>query len=193
MRDRFPKFLGLALIVGLLFACGGSGGDTTYDPGGSACNPPTIAPPANEGAAVGAASYTYCLNYLNQVRLADNGALTPFTRTSELDAFAQNAARDLLITGTAHQYFSAYNPSCCSPGFNTMCAENQGYAGFGANADTFIQNMIDGMMAEKTLYPVGHPDRGHYETIVNPGLTKVGIGLVWRNDGMLYLSNDFSN
>ncbi len=193
-RSRTPALLALAVCLLLLGACGGGGGDSGSGNPGTlppSSTPPTVNPPANEGGPVASTAFDYCLTKLNGIRSARG--LTPFTRDGQLDTFALNAARQFLTDLIAHNYFATYNTSCGAPGFNTSCAENQGWAGgYGSDAAN-IDAMIDGMMDEEWMYAPGDSRRGHFETIVNPSLTRIGIGFVQRNDGTLFLSNDFSN
>lgn len=181
------RWLGVLLVCLLLGACGGGGGDGSTLGGISGPNVPA------QGMSVAAASFDYNLTALNAIRAART--LPLFTRVAALDAFAQNATWQTMIDHIPHNYFSTFNGGCGADGFNTACAENQG----GSNGWTpmptnvAIDAILAAMMNEETLYPPGDPMRGHYETLVNPLYTRVGIGLAEDGAGRLYFTNDFSN
>lgn len=205
--------------LGLLVACGGGGSSAgggnggggggggggaggQLGPSGSLCTsaaacrsqPAGTVPvlcPASSGPATAlvAADLDHVLTRLNGIR-AGLG-LTAFTRTSALDTFAQNASTQLMNDHQPHAYFNANYPG--GGAFTGAGAENQGSPdGWPANVTTTqIDEIIDCFMSEATA-PAGSV-RGHWETIVCPCYTKIGVGLVKDAQGRLYLSIEFSS
>lgn len=187
MRTQSVLLWCTAVVVTMTLGCGGGNG-----PG------PDPDPDPNPGSNVDASSFAHNLQELNAERMARG--LPLFTRDASLDAFAQNSTLQLMQDHIPHGYFQSNNPACSAPGFNTMCAENQGDPNgwTPGPVNTAITQIIDAMMNEEFLpdpcpCPPAADTRGHYKTIVNPSLTRVGIGLQVDGSGQLYLTNVFSN
>jgi hypothetical protein len=137
---------------------------------------------------VNASDFEYVLTSLNAIRT--NLGLTPFVRTAALDSFAQSSSTQLMNDHTPHAYFAANFQG--SGAFSGAGAENQGDPnGWPPNVTTVqIDEIIACFMSEETA-PAGSV-RGHWETIVCPCYTKIGVGLVKDGAGELYLSIEFS-
>jgi hypothetical protein len=166
--------------------CGGGGANACYAAPGNlalqcqATNGPNVA--------VMASDYDHVLTTLNTIRT--NLGLPTFTRTAALDNFANSASTQLMNDHVPHAYFNANYPG--GGAFTGAGAENQGDRnGWPANTTTTqINEIINCFMAEGTA-PAG-TIRGHWETIVCPCYTKIGVGLVKDANGLLYLSIEFS-
>lgn len=178
-RLAAPFALCFALLV---LACGGGGS------GGFDGDPDATSYPVEE------ASFEHNLAALNAVRTARG--LPLFVRSAALDDFAETAVNDYRQTRVAHRYFHSFTfAELEAHGFSGHAAENQGRAPGVAPSVAGVNGGIDVLMnlfmSEESL-PAGHPDRGHFEHIVDPNSTVVGIGLVRADDGNLFLTNEFS-
>ena len=178
MRTALP----LWTLVVALAGCGTGGGDD-----------PTPTPTT----AVSAGEIAYNLTQLNAIR--QSRGLPLFTQDAQLDAFANDAAQHLADTNQPHGWFQQHAAAGTlfsgGHGFQSRAAENQGAeTGWPVGpTEQQIDQILDAMMLEETQYPPGDPRRGHFETIVDPGLTRVGIGLRKDALGRLFFSNEFSD
>jgi hypothetical protein len=128
--------------------------------------------------------------------------LTPLTLDATLSAFALTGSEELACTHTPHGHFIAESmgnpPPLFSMGFDTMAGENQGdpngWRVLSTDATTNETMQIDQIMLDMfDEGPAGDAgEHGHYQNIMSTEFTKFGAGFVEVN-GMLYLTNDFSN
>lgn len=126
-----------------------------------------------------AAAYTLAL--LNQYRA--QAGVQPLALDATLNNFAAAGDSALAAGGSWHGHFIADGQSLLDSGSFCSDAENQGtYEG--GDENTMINEILSGMMAEG-------PGGGHYENILNPDSTSVGISLLLDNTGTLWLTNDF--
>lgn len=173
---------------------GGTGPSGLTCTGGGDCFGPTgtqaMSCPASVGLspAVIPSDLDYVLTSLNNIRT--NLGLAPFVRTAALDAFALAAATDLMNGGGSHAYFAANAGG--SPAFTGFRAENQtSPSGWSPNATTTeIDEIIACFMSEEDD-PAGF-QKGHWEAIVCPCFTRIGVGLTKNGGGNLFMSLEFS-
>lgn len=120
--------------------------------------------------------------------------LAPLLYDTKISAFARAASERLARDHSAHAHFrEGMKQSPLPPGFGSRSAENQGDPRGVPEMDPDpVKNgkkQIDIML--KLMMDEG-PGGGHHDTIVNPDLRRVGVGLVYAG-GKLYMTNDFSD
>jgi hypothetical protein len=211
LPDRMLHALHVALFLGIFLGLplgcggGGGGGDTGtgsgLGPGGLTCTgfltcfstPPGTSvmfctPTTGPSPAVNLpVDRDYCQTALNMIRA--NLGLPLFTRTAALDAFAQAATADLAAGGAPHAYFSAN--AAGDPAFTGGRSENQTGPSWPGNTTSIqIDEIIACFMSEEDD-PVGF-QKGHWESIVCPCLTRIGVGLQKDAGGNLFMTIDFS-
>jgi Cysteine-rich secretory protein family len=125
--------------------------------------------------------------------------IAPVTLDPTLDTFAQQGTVEESMNHMPHAHFisSEDGGALWHEGFKTAAGENQGDpTGWPILSHDPATNEIDQIDAIiKDMYDEGPGDgeaHGHYENIMNPEFTIVGVGLL-EVDNMLYLTNDFSN
>ncbi len=162
------------IVLTALIACGGGlGSDGGGGDGGGGGGGPC---PGAVGLG-GATNEEHNLLVLNAYRAC--AGVAPLTMDAVLSAYALIGAQEYAAGGPAHGHF--LSTPCPYP---TACAENQGWS-YGQPTDfAEIDVILAGMWAEG-------PGGGHYDNMVNPAWTIVGVGIVARSDGTLFLTNDF--
>ena len=170
----------LGCVLLLVSGCGGGSSDS---PTSVAPTPPTPA------------DLDYAFQTLNAMRASEAPGAAPFVRDAGLDGYAANACAHYIQTGVGHGYYnsnpiSAVCPTPIAPAGANTDAENQGIVGPGTSNTAGVDMVNAAFLAEKSL-PQGHPDRGHYENIIDPGLNSVGIGMARAPDGRLIITWDF--
>ena len=107
----------------------------------------------------------------------------------DLCNFALAGSNELMNDHAPHQHFkkAGEDGSLWTSGFKHNAAENQGDPhGWRPEAiDRAIDEILQMMMDEG-------PNGGHYKNILNPDFHRVGVGLVFDENGRLYFTNDFS-
>lgn len=125
-------------------------------------------------------------------------SLKPLVLDSTLSAFALTGSEELACNHMPHGHFIGEGNAIFSMGFRTMAGENQGdpngWRVLSSNATTNETMQIDQIMqAMFDEGPAGDAgEHGHYQNIMSTQFVSVGVGLLEIN-GMLYLTNDFSN
>ncbi len=118
----------------------------------------------------------------------------PLVLARRLSTFAHAGSVELMKDHVPHHHFetAAANGSIWNDGFRHMAGENQGDPnGWPKAAENMqIDQILAAMYAEGPGKGEAH---GHYENIENPKFTRLGVGLVEDPNGMLYLTNDFSD
>ena len=134
------------------------------------------------------ANIQHNLQQLNAYRAAKG--LAVLTLDAGLSDFARQGSIELMANHTPHKHFSDAGERSTlfgADGFRSAAAENQGdpngWTPMPVNAA--IDDILRAMIAEG-------PGGGHHDTILNPNLKRVGVGLVLNQRGQLYLTNDFS-
>jgi hypothetical protein len=125
---------------------------------------------------------------LNAYRAAQR--LPPLMYDAHLEAFAYAGSAQLARDHVPHAHFRDHVQSAH---FGTRMAENQGdpTGVYPMDADPMRNAMQQVDVMLKMMMDEG-PGGGHHDTIVNPALRRVGVGLV-TVAGRLYLTNDFSD
>lgn len=141
----------------------------------------------------------YNVDRLNDYR--KKHGLEPFLYDAKISVFALAGSAQLAKDHKPHAHFNAHIKSALSDpdamagksGFGSRAAENQGdWDGIPELAAGKLENgkrQIDETL--KLMYAEG-PGGGHHDTMVNPKLRRVGVGLVYVGV-KLYLTNDFSD
>lgn len=118
----------------------------------------------------------------------------PLVLARKLCDFAKAGSKELMRDHQPHAHFmaAARSGAIWSDGFRTSAGENQGDPNGWPKApeDTQIDQILKAMMDEGPGKGEAH---GHYENLMNPKFTRLGVGLVEDAHGMLYLTNDFSD
>lgn len=140
------------------------------------------------------ATQRHNLAVINEYRAKKH--LVPLRLSAQLSDFAEAGSVQLSHDHRAHGHFIDAGPSKWSRGFRGRAAENQGDVdGWPRLADDPGENeiaQIDAIM--KAMFDEGPGEgraHGHYEAMMNPAFRRVGIGVLMV-DGMMYLTNDFS-
>lgn len=196
MRTRL---LTAAILTGLLGAgCQASLGDPapgwTTPPGPAelpdARPEPPDAPAEPPGTgALGSPAQEHNLRGINAYRR--RLGLTPVVLDAGLSAFALEGSQALLRERRAHGNFRRAARSGALfrvHGFTGHACENQGDPNGWPRAAS-VEAQIDDIL--RAMWREG-PGGGHYDNLANPRLRRVGIGLLVTADGLLYLTNDFS-
>lgn len=196
MRTRL---LTAAILTGLLSAgCQASlyapapGWTTPPGPTESPGAPPAPpdAPPQPPGTgAVGSPAQEHNLRGINAYR--QRLGLRPVVLDAGLSAFALEGSRALMRERRAHGNFRRAARSGALfrvHGFTGHACENQGDPNGWPQAAS-VEAQIDDIL--QAMWREG-PGGGHYDNLANPRLRRVGIGLLVTADGLLYLTNDFS-
>lgn len=143
------------------------------------------------------------LNKINGFRAKRN--LPPLTLDPQLSDFAIAGSQELMANPSPDNYHKHWyrianqkDPSGTSVlltryGFRNPCTETQHYWRFGPPPS--VNEQIDKLLQD--MWDEGPENRdgrqhGHYEAIMNPNYTRVGVGLTVDANGQLYLTNDFS-
>lgn len=110
----------------------------------------------------------------------------PLVLDDALTAYALAGSQQLMADHTPHAHFRA--TSCP---YQAGCAENQGDPN-GWHAMSSVNAQIDDiLLAMWNEGPGTGSAHGHYNNMVNPAYTKLGVGLVVDGAGELYFTNDF--
>jgi hypothetical protein len=179
---RLRRLLVGALAAGLL-ACGGGGGGSGGGGGDGGGGTP----------ASGTALQRHTLDRLNEYRASVNSP--PLVLDERLNAFAQAGSEQLAQDHVPHLHFNeavVAGTLFTTDGFEETAGENQGDP-FGWPPRGSVEEQIDEIL--EAMFDEGPgpgPLHGHYENIVNPEFTRVGVGLFLDGDGRLYFTNDFS-
>jgi hypothetical protein len=124
--------------------------------------------------------------------------IAPVRLDQTLCAFALAGTQEETMNHIPHAHFMAAGQKLFMEGFHTAAGENQGDPnGWGILVpNNKTQNELDQIDAiQKAMFDEGPGDgeaHGHYENIMDPTFTRLGVGLI-EVQGMLYLTNDFSN
>lgn len=155
----------LIVTLGVLSACGSSGGSgpnvtppSTTTPGSPTPPPPGGAPPAPPG---GVDNVTFA-GLLNDVRLANS--TSPVTFDNRLGGAAQKHAGDML----ANDYFSHTGLNGSSPG-DRIAAE-------GYQWRTYGENIAQGQTSQAEVMDAWTNSPGHHANNVNPDFEDFGLG-----------------
>jgi uncharacterized protein YkwD len=132
---------------------------------------------------------------INQYRATLN--LPPLVLDPQLCAFAVAGSTELTQDHMPHAHFMNAGNALWSEGFTTQAGENQGDPNGWPKASTDstknelsqIDQIQQAMFNEGPGTGEAH---GHYENIMSTMYTRLGVGLLEVN-GLLYLTNDFSN
>jgi uncharacterized protein YkwD len=132
---------------------------------------------------------------VNQYRATLNVA--PLVLDQTLSAFALAGSQELTMDHMPHQHFKNAGNALWTEGFTSQAAENQGDPnGWNTLATDPVQNELDQIdQIQKAMFDEGPGTgeaHGHYENIMNPKLTRLGVGLIEVGTS-LYLTNDFSD
>ena len=133
------------------------------------------------------------LDVINMYRAMQR--LAPLVLDGQLSAFALAGSQELSMDHLPHQHFmnAGANGTLWSSGFAGSAGENQGDPnGWPQASSDPTQNeltQIDQIQA--AMFGEG-PSGGHYQNIMNPQFTRLGVGLLEVSGGVLYLTNDFS-
>ncbi len=151
------------------------------------------------------------LDVVNSYR-AMNGA-APLALDTALSTFALAGSQELSMDHTPHQHFitASNDGTLWTSGFTSQAGENQGDPnGWPQASSDPTQNELTQIdQIQQAMYAEGPPPagetwaqcqqdatcaeaHGHYENIIDPSYTRLGVGLL-EVGGMLYLTNDFSN
>ena len=160
-----------ALALGLLAACGSGVEDlrNLVDPDDGGC------PAAQDQGGTGNGHHN--LLVLNAYRAC--AGVPPLVLDPALSQYALVGSQQYAAGGPVHGHFNA--DPCPYP---RSCSENQGWS-YGQRGDF---GEIDNIL--RLMWDEG-PGGVHYDNIVNPAWTVVGIGIVVTSDGTLFLTNDF--
>jgi len=181
MRRVFRSLVILALAT-VSVACGGGLGGGSPGSGGGGGG--TVVP--------GTTAYQYNLDRVNELR-ASVGA-PPLVLDPVISAFATAGSQQLLQDHTPHahmQLASDLGTLFTTDGFVGGAAENQGdpFGWPSGSAQEQIAEILQMMWDEGPGTGAAH---GHYNNLVNPAFTRLGVGLVLDATGRLYFTNDFS-
>jgi hypothetical protein len=152
------------------------------------------APPSPSTDAFDAVRYN--LAGLNAYRALHS--LAALSLDDKLSEFALEGSKETLATHKPHTHFIREISSSLGKksltGFSSMGAENQGDQNGMAlyDADPIINTKKQIDLALKMMHDEG-PGGGHYDTMLNPKLRRVGIGLFNDPWSRLYMTNDFSD
>jgi uncharacterized protein YkwD len=132
---------------------------------------------------------------INQYRATLN--LPPLVLDAQLCVFALAGSSELSQDHMPHAHFMSAGTALWTQGFTTQAGENQGDPNGWPKASTDptrneltqIDQIQQAMFNEG---PGSGESHGHYENIMSTTFTRLGVGLLEVN-GLLYLTNDFSN
>jgi uncharacterized protein YkwD len=132
---------------------------------------------------------------VNQYRATLN--IAPLVLDQTLSAFALAGSQELTMDHMPHQHFKNAGNALWTEGFTSQAAENQGDPnGWNTLAADPVQNELDQIdQIQNAMFDEGPGTgeaHGHYENIMNPKLTRLGVGLIEVGTS-LYLTNDFSD
>ena len=127
-------------------------------------------------------------------------SIAPLTLDATLSKFAQTGTVEESMNHIAHANFMAAQAAGTlftpADGFSMNAGENQGdpngWNPISSNKTTNELDQIDAIL--KVMFDEGPgtgETHGHYENIMNPQFTRLGVGLLEVGD-KLYLTNDFS-
>jgi hypothetical protein len=139
------------------------------------------------------------LDVINMYRAM--GGVPPLTLDTQLSAFALAGSQELSMDHLPHQHFidASNSGTLWTSGFVSQAGENQGdpngWPMASTDPTTNEMEQIDQII--KAMYDEGPGTgeaHGHYNNIMNVSgnYTRLGVGLLEVN-GMLYLTNDFSD
>jgi uncharacterized protein YkwD len=181
------------LLLALLGGCGALGVtelvsaiDEHIDNGGG----PGGGGTGQGGTAIGTAAQQYNLDRLNAYR-AQVGS-PALVMDTQLNTFATAGSQQLQNDHDPHAHFNQADLAgtlFTTDGFVDTAGENQGDPNGWFPMPGGINAQIDAILA--SMWAEG-PGGGHYDNMVNPAFTRVGIGLVTDGFGRLYFTNDFS-
>jgi uncharacterized protein YkwD len=133
----------------------------------------------------------YNLDRINALR--KSAGVPPLVLDGQLTTFAREGTAQLMRDHIPHAHFAQAGNGLWSRGFAGNAAENQGAnTGWPRAANDANQNeqqQIDQILA--SMMREG-PGGGHHDSILNPKLKRLGVGLAEDSEGKLYLTNDFS-
>jgi uncharacterized protein YkwD len=201
MRNVAASVVIAALVVGTASCSSGNGGTGgsggSHGHGGTSGSGPTDGPVGDSGPFD--AFQLRNLEDINKYRATLS--LAPLTLDATLSKFAQAGTLEESMNHIAHANFMAAETAGTlftpADGFSMNAGENQGdpngWNPISSNKTTNELDQIDAI--QKTMFdegPGAGEAHGHYENIMNPQFTRVGIGLLEVGD-KLYLTNDFSS
>ena len=137
------------------------------------------------------------LDDINMYRATMN--LPPLVLDQKLSTFAAAGSQELSMDHMPHQHFitAGNDGTLWSSGFTSSAGENQGdpngWPQASSNPTTNEMTQID--QIQKAMFDEGPGTgeaHGHYENMMSTTFKRVGVGLLEIN-GMLYLTNDFSD
>jgi hypothetical protein len=179
--------LGLALAAMFAAGCTNMSSRTSSSASRvSTANRPS--PRASETPAAPDPFRQYNLDALNEYRAREG--VPPLALGASLSDFAQAGSVELSQDHEPHAHFEADSDQILVDG---AAAENQGDPdGWPVASKDVAENtrrQIDQILL--AMYDEG-PGGGHHDTMLSPDYTTLGVGLV-TIDGVLYLTNDFTN
>ena len=187
-----------ALVVGAASCSSGDGGSGgTGGHGGTRGGGPMDGPVGDSGPFD--PFQTRNLDDINKYRATLS--IAPLTLDPTLSKFAQAGTLEESMNHVAHANFVAAEDAGTlftpADGFSMNAGENQGDPnGWNPISGDKTTNELDQIDAiQKVMFDEGPGDgeaHGHYENIMNPEFTRVGVGLLEVGD-KLYLTNDFSS
>jgi uncharacterized protein YkwD len=137
------------------------------------------------------------LDVVNQYRATLGVA--PLVLDSTLCAFALAGSQELENDHIPHAHFNAASSAntLWQDGFTSKAGENQGDPnGWPALSNDPVENELDQIDSiQKAMFDEGPGPgeaHGHYENMMNPQYTRLGVGLI-EVGMLLYLTNDFSD
>lgn len=179
MHSRIERWIVVVVGIALLAGCGGSSDGAGGDDMG-----------------VSMSDNEYAFTALNAMRAAEVPGAMPFARHASLDAFATASNDEFDTTRMPHTYIMTNPITCTAPvapmSMSGASAENEGLAGPGLSNTASIDAILAFFLAERDAFPPGHPDRGHYEAIVNAGFNTTGIAIKRSSaDGSFVMTQEF--
>lgn len=131
----------------------------------------------------------YNVDRVNQYRASVG--LPPLLYDATISAFARQGSERLARDHTPHAHFADHAQG--APGFGSRSAENQGdprgVPALDPDPARNAMRQVDVML--ELMWREG-PGGGHYDTMVNPRLRRIGVGIVYVQ-GRMYMTNDFSD
>ncbi len=121
-------------------------------------------------------------------------SLPPYVLDQQLSAFALAGSQELSMDHMPHQHFitASNDGTLWTSGFMGSAGENQGDPnGWPPASSDPVQNELTQIdQIQQAMFAEG-PGGGHYDNIMSPTFTRLGVGLLEVGD-VLYLTNDFS-
>jgi uncharacterized protein YkwD len=156
---------------------GSSGGVSTTSTGSSGGGGGSS---ADDAGATSTDLLQHCIDDINSYRAQIN--VPPYTRSSDLEAFAATGAESDSQSGQAHGHFIATNG-----GNGVAFAENEVPGWPLAEYGSVTAIMDQGM---QMMWAEG-PGGGHYENMASTQYTLAGCGTYTTSDGNVWITTDF--